>query len=581
MIGLKMKNLVVLLLPLVALTLAESDETNSIATRDPKLILNPFGLFPSPQCTVTRSGDTGICYGELECLSLAGNYGQFCSGLLGLCCVFNRNCNMRTSQEVSYFKNPNHPKSNYNLPECIFTVIRRSDKFCSLRIEAATEDLPQNEQNCGFTFLTISTGVNNHKLTFCKNSALSQVIDMSGVQKVFLKVKSTTPIQASFKVKVTQVPCSGEEGTSGIDVGTTGTIGSKPIVLPQPIVTAPPAVIAPAVTQRPTTIPTPRPTPPPAPVVIPVVTENILPPAPPVQCGVKGQARRNAVENPHKRQVLAKDNPFLSDLEFPRTHTNDSLFHFWAGPSSLIDVRVTHGETTAKWEYPWQIAMFIGSRYHCGGSIIDDRHILTAAHCVDRYKNNFGNIKLSLGDFDLSNQNDGPYKEARVGKVTVHERYSRLTLQNDIAILRLKEPIAFNNRIKPVCLPNSGLQTNGIQATVTGWGRDEHKRLKSKLQKHESTVLTNTACGAQWVAKKAPANFIVPTMLCMDASKGDSCNGDSGGPLVHQSGGSWVQVGLVSFGSGSCTDANLAGVYTRVSEFVDWIKNVQRVNNRG
>jgi len=575
MIGLKMKNL--LLLSLVALTLADSDETNSIATRDPKLILNPFALFGSPQCEVTGTGETGICYGELECLSLAGTYGQFCGGVMGLCCVFNRHCNMRTSQEVSYFKNPRYPVENFNLPSCKFTVIKRSDKFCSLRIEAPPSQLPQNDQNCGFTFLTIVAGAREDQYTFCKNTALSQIIDMRQVQKVFLTVHSTTPIQASFKVKVTQVLCSDATG------GTTGT-GGKPIVLPPFPVTAPPAVIAPVhttprpTTQRPTTHrPTPRPTPPPV-VIAPVVTPSPpSPPAPPTnnpQCGRKGPSRRGEEESPNRRQILAKDNPFLSDLEFPRSHTNESLFHFWAGVPSLLDVRVTHGKTTGLWEYPWQIAMFIGTRYHCGGSIIDNQHILTAAHCVDKYKRNPRNIKLSLGDWDLSNQDDASYVEALVQKVHVHERYSRLVLQNDIAILKLTKPITFNERIKPVCLPNPGLRTDGILATVTGWGRDERRKLKSKLQMHQSTVLPNTVCSAQWVAKKAPANFIVPTMLCMDASKGDSCNGDSGGPLVHQQGSSWVQVGLVSFGSGSCTDANLAGVYTRVSEYVDWIRGI-------
>jgi len=524
MIGLKMKNL--LLLSLVALTLADSDETNSIATRDPKL---------------------------------------------------NRHCNMRTSQEVSYFKNPRYPVENFNLPSCKFTVIKRSDKFCSLRIEAPPSQLPQNDQNCGFTFLTIVAGAREDQYTFCKNTALSQIIDMRQVQKVFLTVHSTTPIQASFKVKVTQVLCSDATG------GTTGT-GGKPIVLPPFPVTAPPAVIAPVhttprpTTQRPTTHrPTPRPTPPPV-VIAPVVTPSPpSPPAPPTnnpQCGRKGPSRRGEEESPNRRQILAKDNPFLSDLEFPRSHTNESLFHFWAGVPSLLDVRVTHGKTTGLWEYPWQIAMFIGTRYHCGGSIIDNQHILTAAHCVDKYKRNPRNIKLSLGDWDLSNQDDASYVEALVQKVHVHERYSRLVLQNDIAILKLTKPITFNERIKPVCLPNPGLRTDGILATVTGWGRDERRKLKSKLQMHQSTVLPNTVCSAQWVAKKAPANFIVPTMLCMDASKGDSCNGDSGGPLVHQQGSSWVQVGLVSFGSGSCTDANLAGVYTRVSEYVDWIRGI-------
>lgn len=68
------------------------------------------------------------------------------------------------------------------------------------------------------------------------------------------------------------------------------------------------------------------------------------------------------------------------------------------------------------------------------------------------------------------------------------------------------------------------IPTDGEQATVTGWGRDENKRLKSKLQELTADVTTNSHCGDRWIAKKAPAGFIANTMMCMDASNGDSCN---------------------------------------------------------
>jgi len=224
-------------------------------------------------------------------------------------------------------------------------------------------------------------------------------------------------------------------------------------------------------------------------------------------------------------------------------------------------------------EYPWQVAMFTGSRYHCGASIISEWHMLTAAHCVQPYRVNPSVLKLSLGDWNLKNSHDGAYKAARIKKVAVHPGYSRLTLQNDLAVLTLQKPIKFTERIRPVCLPTHDMKTDGLRATVTGWGRDENKKLKSKLQEHEASIITNSKCSAQWVKKKAPSNFIQPSMLCMDASQGDSCNGDSGGPLVtlDRNRQKWIQVGLVSFGSGSCKDRELAGVYTRLSKYLTWI----------
>ncbi|KAF2360584.1 Serine proteases trypsin domain [Trinorchestia longiramus] len=191
------------------------------------------------------------------------------------------------------------------------------------------------------------------------------------------------------------------------------------------------------------------------------------------------------------------------------------------------------------------------------------------------YKSNPRSLRLSMGDWDVSNNQDGQYIEAKVQRVTVHPSYSRSTLQNDVAVLTLTEPLRYSDRVQPICLPTSDIHTDNLQATITGWGRDENKQLKTILQELTSTITTNSLCGERWKQKKAPSGFIVDTMMCMDATNGDSCNGDSGGPAVmeHPAGSnSFLQIGIVSFGSGSCTDVNLPGVYTRVTKFRDWIR---------
>ncbi|KAA0185673.1 hypothetical protein HAZT_HAZT002186 [Hyalella azteca] len=200
----------------------------------------------------------------------------------------------------------------------------------------------------------------------------------------------------------------------------------------------------------------------------------------------------------------------------------------------------------------------------------------TQNYCSSCYRVNPAPLRLSFGDWDVSNNNDGPYIEGKVEKVTVHESYSRSTLQNDVAVLKLTTPLQYSDRVQPICLPTSDIPTDGeLQATITGWGRDESKQLKTILQELTSTITTNKLCGERWNKNGAPSSFIVDTMMCMDASDGDSCNGDSGGPAVMQypeGSQNYVQVGIVSFGSGSCTDKDLPGVYTRVSKYRDWIR---------
>ncbi|XP_069939007.1 mite allergen Der f 3-like [Cherax quadricarinatus] len=114
-----------------------------------------------------------------------------------------------------------------------------------------------------------------------------------------------------------------------------------------------------------------------------------------------------------------------------------------------------------------------------------------------------------------------------------------------------------------------------MQAVVSGWGRNEDGKLQSQLHHLHANIVSNKVCDERWNAKGSPTGFIVSSMMCMDSTNGDSCNGDSGGPSIMEEpagSGIYVQVGLVSFGSGSCTDEKLPGVYTRVGHYVDWIK---------
>ncbi|KAK7070345.1 Tryptase gamma [Halocaridina rubra] len=253
---------------------------------------------------------------------------------------------------------------------------------------------------------------------------------------------------------------------------------------------------------------------------------------------------------------------------------NDTLFaQYTKKPTPLIP-RITFGQVAGNQEFPWQVAMTVRGKFHCGGSLISDSHVLTAAHCVLPFENSLSLIHLSLGDWDLKKTNDGSSIHAKVSSAVIHPEFSYQTLQNDIAILKLTQKVTFTDRIRPICLPNSEFDLKEEEVIVTGWGKNEASKLQSKLHLLTAKVVSTHQCDRRWSTQGASKGFIVNSMMCMDATNGDSCNGDSGGPSVyeHPSGsGNYVQVGIVSFGSSSCNEPDLPGVYTKVSYYQKWI----------
>ncbi|KAK7070344.1 Tryptase gamma [Halocaridina rubra] len=271
----------------------------------------------------------------------------------------------------------------------------------------------------------------------------------------------------------------------------------------------------------------------------------------------------------------SSSDPFLSTSDWGVPHLSDTLFAEYAGEHSHFMSKITFGVVAGVREFPWQVALAINGKFQCGGSLISDNHVLTASHCVISYRNVPSAIELSLGDWDLRSSGDGQNLKVKVVRVTTHPNYNKHTLQNDVAVLKLDRKVTFNERIRPICLPASNFNLDGHEAIVTGWGRNENKKLQPQLHHLRARVLNNTICDQRWTTQGAPKGFIVNTMMCMDTTNGDSCNADSGGPSIYEypdGSGQYIQVGIVAFGSGSCTDAHLPGVYMRVTHFTKWIR---------
>ncbi|CAK1548943.1 unnamed protein product [Leptosia nina] len=242
--------------------------------------------------------------------------------------------------------------------------------------------------------------------------------------------------------------------------------------------------------------------------------------------------------------------------------------------------RIVGGAKSSFGQWPWQISLrqYRTSTYlhKCGAALLNENWAITAAHCVEHVPPS--ELLVRLGEHDLANE-DEPYgfAERRVQIIASHPHFDPATFEYDLALLRFYEPVTFQPNILPVCVPDNDDDYVGKTAHVTGWGRlyDEGP-LPSVLQEVEVPIINNTACEAMYQA--AGYNEHIPNIfICAGWKKGgaDSCEGDSGGPMVIQrdKDNRFVLGGIISWGIG-CAEPNQPGVYTRISEFRDWINQI-------
>ncbi|CAG9828621.1 unnamed protein product [Diabrotica balteata] len=232
-------------------------------------------------------------------------------------------------------------------------------------------------------------------------------------------------------------------------------------------------------------------------------------------------------------------------------------------------------------EFPFMVAIGFNTtseQWRCGGTLISDRFVLTAAHCT--YARDVGKpTVVRLGELDLSSDQDGSvYKDYLISRVIVHPGYSVPYKYNDIALLETQKPVVFNNFMRPACLNlNHDLGGQGI---ATGWGKTDFAGDSSDtLLKVTLDIYDNQKCMKTFPPndKELPRG-IESTMLCAGRLEGgkDTCYGDSGGPLVVTKKGNMCQfflVGVTSFGK-LCGQKNTPAIYTRVSEYIPWIERI-------
>ncbi|NXX89911.1 FA10 factor, partial [Centropus bengalensis] len=203
--------------------------------------------------------------------------------------------------------------------------------------------------------------------------------------------------------------------------------------------------------------------------------------------------------------------------------------------------------------------------WFCGGTILNEYFILSAAHCVNQFKD----LRVIVGM--VNEEKEEPSRAMhRVEKIIVHERFDNKTYDSDIAILKLEEPITFSEDVFPACLPEEDFTNNVLMnqtfGIISGFGRMfEHARMAKRVKVLQIPYVDRNTC------RSALYSLVTRNMFCAGYDKDgkDACQGDGGGPHVTKYKGTYFVTGIISWGEG-CGRQGKYGVYTKLSKFLPW-----------
>eukprot|EP00063_Salmo_salar_P072941 XP_014047776.1 PREDICTED: tryptase-like [Salmo salar] len=235
---------------------------------------------------------------------------------------------------------------------------------------------------------------------------------------------------------------------------------------------------------------------------------------------------------------------------------------------------IVGGKDAKKDRWQWITYLLIKNdtfSFSCGGSLLTEEWVLTAAHCVDQNQNDIKkNSYIRLGGHSL---NEPSMLHRSISLIVIHPDYKKQdsALLHDIALVKMSKKVSFSCWVKPMSLPKPrDIFRSRLKCWIAGWGAvGNNVELSGNrtLQELEMKIVRRSVCKERFLG-------FTDNMLCAGSMEGGKyfSQGDSGGPLVCRSSDKFVQVGIMSFGhtNGGALEG-FSGLYTRVQFYVDFI----------
>lgn len=249
---------------------------------------------------------------------------------------------------------------------------------------------------------------------------------------------------------------------------------------------------------------------------------------------------------------------------------------------------ITHGSDTSPGEWPWHAAIYHKKSrsdiYACGGTLISELYVLTAAHCVLNKDNGYelskNRIFVRFGVHNLDTINTNALQQHSVDRIHKFGNFSREVLKNDIALIELSTSARFDQYVSPACV-NLIRDLTGEYGTVIGWGVTEDDEVSADLKVAQMPAIDDITC------LKSNRDLFGKTLdegiFCAGYTNGTSvCNGDSGGGLFFKRDNIWYLGGIVSFSESRASNKKLCytdgyGAFTKVYKYVSWIQKITKL----
>ncbi|XP_047620935.1 coagulation factor IX isoform X1 [Phacochoerus africanus] len=285
-------------------------------------------------------------------------------------------------------------------------------------------------------------------------------------------------------------------------------------------------------------------------------------PAVPFPCG--------RVSVSHSPMTLTRAEIIFSNMDYENSTEAEPILDSLTESNQSVDdlTRIVGGENAKPGQFPWQVLLNGKIDAFCGGSIINEKWVVTAAHCIEP------GVKITVVAGEYNTEETEPTEQRRnVIRAIPHHSYNATMnkYSHDIALLELDEPLTLNSYVTPICIADKEYTNIFLKfgsGYVSGWGRVFNRGRSATILQYLKVPLVDRA-----TCLRSTKFTIHNNMFCAGFHEGgkDSCQGDSGGPHVTEVEGTSFLTGIISWGE-ECAMKGKYGIYTKVSRYVNWIK---------